>query len=71
MLSCVTKEEFVDFTIQIIEKSMGIFSLDQNKENIQTKKHMCKYKSPSIYEAENQGTKHTGNSIFFIHCHWS
>ena len=23
MLSCVTKEEFVDFTIQIIEKSMG------------------------------------------------
>ena len=24
MLSCVTKEEFVDFTIQIIENSMGI-----------------------------------------------
>ena len=23
MLSCVTKEEFVDFTIQIIENSMG------------------------------------------------
>ena len=25
MLSCVTKEEFVDFTIQIIEKSMGSY----------------------------------------------
>ena len=36
MLSCVTKEEFVDFTIQIIEKSMGKKSFVWDHCNKQT-----------------------------------
>ena len=63
MLSCVTKEEFVDFTIQIIENSMGQYiQLDQyqkikykNKETksmqLNLTQLMRKYKScsPSAY----------------------
>ena len=53
MLSCVTKEEFVDFTIQIIENSMGQYiQLDQYQKIKQVQKQRNKInatKSNSTY----------------------